>query len=301
MDGFPSPYYRRSDRRRAPWRVGRDQWGTGEAEPSIESGGGARIDYTVHGDGRSSSSVVLLAGFTAPPATSWRYQIPSLIQSGHRVIAVDLPGHGTAPAMLPGTTMQTRAVVHAFIEQLDLQGAAMIGGSMGGSTIWSYVDTYGTGRLRAAVVVDQTPRMLNAPEWAYGFYGYDQEKVDTFFADGIPATGHGTPPIWKRGMRLVRLLAAIGRVDRTLSPPELALLNDHAKRDWRSTLGASDLPCSSLPVPTASLGRQHTPQRPQHSHRMDRRPSSRAQATRRTWNDPPIRSTAVAEFLDSTS
>ncbi len=170
----------------------------GQEKQSLPSNlAGARIDYTVHGDGRSSSSVVLLAGFTAP-ATSWRYQIPSLIQSGHRVIAVDLPGHGTAPAMLPGTTMQTRAVVHAFIEQLDLQGAAMIGGSMGGSTIWSYVDTYGTGRLRAAVVVDQTPRMLNAPEWAYGFYGYDQEKVDTFFADGIPATGHGTPDLETR-------------------------------------------------------------------------------------------------------
>ena len=208
--------------------------------PSIESGG-ARIDYTVHGDGRSSSSVMLLAGFTAP-ATSWRYQIPSLTQAGHRVIAVDLPGHGTAPAMPHGTTMQTRAgLVHALIEQLDLRDAAMIGGSMGANTIWSYVDTYGTGRLRAAVVVDQTPRMLNAPEWAYGFYGYDQEKVDTFFANGVPSTGHGTP-IWNRGMRLVRLLAAMGRVDRSLSPPELALLNDHAKRDWCSTIRASDLP-----------------------------------------------------------
>ncbi|MFD9669694.1 alpha/beta fold hydrolase [Rhodococcus sp. NPDC059968] len=27
-----------------------------------------------------------------------------------------------------------------------------------------------------------------------------------------------------------------------LSPPELALLNDHAQRDWRSTIRSSDLP-----------------------------------------------------------
>ncbi|WP_370179235.1 alpha/beta fold hydrolase [Rhodococcus wratislaviensis] len=208
--------------------------------PSIEFDGD-RIDYTVHGDGGSSSCVILLAGFTAP-ATSWRYQIASLIQAGHCVIAVDLPGHGTAPAMPHGTTMQTRAeLVHVLIEKLDLQGAAIIGGSMGGNTIWSYIDTYGTVRLRAAVVVDQTPRMLNAPEWAYGFYGYDQDAVDTFFADGIPSTGHGTP-IWKRGMRLVRLLTAMGRVDRELSSPELALLNDHAKCDWRSTIRSCDLP-----------------------------------------------------------
>jgi len=185
MDGFPCPYYRRSDRRRAPWRVSRDQWGRGEAVPSIESGG-ARIDYTVHGDGRSSSSVMLLAGFTAP-ATSWRYQIPSLTQAGHRVIAVDLPGHGTAPAMPHGTTMQTRAgLVHALIEQLDLRDAAMIGGSMGANTIWSYVDTYGTGRLRAAVVVDQTPRMLNAPEWAYGSTATTRRRSTRSSRTGFP-------------------------------------------------------------------------------------------------------------------
>ncbi|MFC0453317.1 alpha/beta fold hydrolase [Rhodococcus jostii] len=208
--------------------------------PSIETGGG-RIDYTVYGDGRAASSVVLLAGFTAP-ATSWRYQIPSLIQAGHRVIGVDLPGHGPAPDLPHGTTMQTRAGhLHALMEELDLQGAVLIGGSTGGNTIWSYVDAHGTGRLAAAVVVDQTPRMLNTPDWTYGFYGYDGDTVDTFFADVIPATGHGTP-IWKRGMRLVRLLAAMGRVDRTLSPPELALLNDHAKRDWRPTIRSSDLP-----------------------------------------------------------
>jgi len=209
--------------------------------PSIESGE-ARIDYTVHGDGgRSSSNVILLAGFKAP-ATSWRYQIPSLIRAGHRVVAVDLPGHGTAPAMPHGTTMQTRADhVHALLDELDLRDAAMIGGSMGGNTIWSYVDTYGTGRLRAAVVVDQTPRMLNTPDWEYGFYGYDGDGVDTFFEDGIPSTGHGTP-IWKRGMRLVRFIAAMGRVDWKLSQPELALLNDHAKRDWRPAIRSSDLP-----------------------------------------------------------
>jgi pimeloyl-ACP methyl ester carboxylesterase len=208
--------------------------------PSIDTDEG-RIDFTEHGDGGSASTVILLAGFKAP-ATSWRYQIPSLIRAGHRVIPADLPGHGTAPDLPPGTTMQTRGrLVHALIEKLDLHRAALIGGSMGGNTIWSYVDAYGTGRLRAAVVVDQTPRMLNTPDWMYGFYGYEQDTVDTFFADGIPRTGHGTP-IWRRGMRLVRLLAAMGRMDGTLSSPELTLLNDHAKCDWRPTIRSSELP-----------------------------------------------------------
>lgn len=41
---------------------------------------------------------------------------------------------------------------------------------------------------------------------------------------------------------IVRLLAAMGRMDGTLSSPELTLLNDHAKRDRRPTIRSSELP-----------------------------------------------------------
>ncbi len=91
----------------------------------------------------------------------------------------------------------------------------LVGGSMGGNTIWSYVDQFTADRVRAIAIIDQTPKMLNTPDWPHGFYGYDASNIDTYFAEKIPDTGKGTP-VFKRGMRLVRMLSALKGVDRDL-------------------------------------------------------------------------------------
>lgn len=201
---------------------------------------GHGVEYTEHGD-PAGRPVVLLAGFKAP-ASSWRSQVPALVGAGHRVLAVDLPGHGAAGPLPAGTTMERRGRdLHAFLERLDLTGAVLVGGSMGGNTIWALASQYGAGRLGAAVVVDQTPKMLNTPDWPHGFYGYDARNADTYFAEGIPSTGHGTP-LWRRGVRLVRLLRGLRGADRALTPAELHLLNDHAARDWRDTVAGVEVP-----------------------------------------------------------
>ncbi|OZM74815.1 alpha/beta hydrolase [Amycolatopsis antarctica] len=206
----------------------------------ITADNGDPIDYREYGD-PGGRPVVLLAGFTAP-ATSWRYQLPALANAGHRVLAVDLPGHGTTGALPPGFTMRSRAAaVRVLLEELDLRDAVLVGGSMGGNTIWAYATTFGTDRLGAAVVIDQTPKMLNSPDWAHGFYGYDRSNADTYFAEGVPSTGHGTP-FWRRGMRLVRLLRTVRGGRRAFTPEELALLDDHAKRDWRDTIAGTAVP-----------------------------------------------------------
>ena len=43
------------------------------------------------------------------------------------------------------------------------------------------------------VAVDQTPKMVNTPDWPYGFYGLVPDNVGTFFAEGVPDTGRGRP------------------------------------------------------------------------------------------------------------
>ncbi len=199
-----------------------------------------RIEVTEHGvSGRPPA--VLLAGFSAP-ATSWRYQVPALVQAGLRVLTVDLPGHGTAGRVPPGTTMDTRARwVHELLDRLSLVDVVLLGGSMGASTAWAYLAAYGPDRVRAVVSVDQTPAMLNTADWPYGFYGYRPDNRDSYFATGIPATGHGTP-LWRRGARLARLLRAMQGAHRDLGPAELALLADHARRDWRPTVADTDVP-----------------------------------------------------------
>jgi non-heme chloroperoxidase len=210
--------------------------------PALSASDGLRLEYTVSGP-VEGPAVVLLAGFKAA-ATSWVYQQRALTDAGFRVFSVDLRGHGAAEKSAPGTTMARRGEdVHDVLTHLDLHSVALVGGSMGGNTIWAYLEQFGTERIGSIVIVDQTPKMLNSDEWKHGFYGYTEANRDTMFAAGIPSTGHGTP-IVRRGMRLVRLLRAMDlrKAERGYSPAELDVLGDHARKDWRPQIAAANVP-----------------------------------------------------------
>lgn len=207
---------------------------------SITADDGVRLDLGLDGD-PAGRPVVLVAGFKAA-ATSWLYQVPALVEAGHRVISADLRGHGTTDPLLSGVTMDRRGRdLSIVLEQFDLQNAVVVGGSMGANTIWARIAQDGTDRIGAIVTVDQTPRMVNSADWPYGFYGYDESNLESYFADGIPAVTHGTP-VWRRGMRLVRVLKAMKGGNFTITSPELEVLHDHAKRDWRAVIAECRVP-----------------------------------------------------------
>ncbi|MDY0910992.1 alpha/beta hydrolase [Microbacterium sp. CFBP9034] len=208
--------------------------------PSLTADDGVRLDYTESG-APGGRPVVLLAGFKAA-ATSWLYQTGPLADAGYRVLAVDLRGHGMSERPASGVDMARRGRdLRDVMTALDLHDAVLVGGSMGGNTVWSYLAQYGADRVGAIVIVDQTPKMLGTAEWTHGFYGYDESNIDTYFAERIPDTGMGTP-LARRGMRLIRLLKAMKGAERDLTPGELALLNDHAKADWRPVIAATEVP-----------------------------------------------------------
>jgi pimeloyl-ACP methyl ester carboxylesterase len=209
--------------------------------PTFRTDDGVRLHYLDEGAG---SPVVLIAGFRAP-ATSWLYQVPALVAAGHRVIALDRRSHGKSEDPAGGHTMERHGRdIANFLDGLDLPPAVLVGGSMGASTIWSYLAQSGTGRVRGVVSIDQTPKMLNTEDWPYGFYGYTEAERDTMFAAGIPNTGR-TPKRDAAATR--RMMKAFGGLigmfrSRKLSPHALSLLNDHAKADWRSVLDGVDVP-----------------------------------------------------------
>jgi non-heme chloroperoxidase len=211
--------------------------------PSITTTDAVRLDYTESGPA-SGRPIVLLAGFRAAAAT-WLFQVPELAAAGYRVISVDIRGHGGAEHPDFGHSMQRRGSdVHDVLEHLDLRDAVLVGQSMGGNTVWAYLDEFGPKRIAGVVIVDQTPKMLNTPDWQHGFYGYDATNADTYFAEGIPPTGHGTP-IWRRGRRLGRLLKALRSAQsepKQMSAGELELLSDHAHKDWRAAISRATVP-----------------------------------------------------------
>ena len=211
--------------------------------PTITSSDGVRLNYLEMGD-PTARPVVLVAGFKAS-ANSWRYQLKPLARAGYRVIAFDRRGHGASEIGEREHTMDRHgADIHDLLSRLELEDATIVGQSMGGNAIWALLAQFGTGGIRDIVIVDQTPKMLNTADWPYGFYDYDDANADTYFATGIPDPGRH--PVKSKGLvRISRVLKAMelpkgGRP--TFTPAELALLNDHAKRDWRPVLSEADRP-----------------------------------------------------------
>ena len=209
---------------------------------TITTSDGVRLSYLEGGD-PAGPTVVLIAGFRAP-ATSWYLQWDAL--RAYRVLSLDRRSHGGSEDPPTGHTMARHGEdLGDFLAALDLRDAVLVGGSMGASTIWSYLKAFGTDRVRAAVSVDQTPMMLNTDDWPYGFYGYDGANRDTYFGKGIPATGHKPK---RNAKTVVRMMKALGLspLDMVrgvpLSPTALALLHDHAVADWRSVVSGCDKP-----------------------------------------------------------
>ncbi len=88
------------------------------------------IHVEVHGHGRP---ILLIHGF-AGSAFSWRYWVPDL-KRDHRVILVDLKGHGSAPAPRDGrySPADQADLVYRHLVHEDLSDVTLVGHSMGGA------------------------------------------------------------------------------------------------------------------------------------------------------------------------
>lgn len=149
--------------------------------PTIESSDGTRLFYNDWGSGKP---VVLIHGW---PLNSqmWEYQAPVLAASGLRVIAYDRRGFGKSDQPWSGYDYDTLAAdLHAIMETLDLQGATLVGYSMGGGEVARYLSRYGTARVAKAVLLSAvTPFLLKTADHPDGA---DQSVFDKML-DGLAA------------------------------------------------------------------------------------------------------------------
>lgn len=128
---------------------------------------GVPMYYEDHGEG---SPVVLIHGWTMN-GTFWGQNVPAL-SGAHRVINVDLRGHGQSGKTDSGHTIaQYAADVHHLIRHLDLGETSLVGWSMGTAVILSYAEQFGTDLVSSTTLVDQSPRFLNGPDWDFPLFG----------------------------------------------------------------------------------------------------------------------------------
>ena len=106
------------------------------------------VSYRVAGDG---PPVVLLHGIGLDAASvSWRHAVPALAEE-FRVYAPDFPGHGDSDRPRVRYTHEFfLEVLESFLSTLDLEGAPLVGTSMGGGVALGYALEHGVERLALA-------------------------------------------------------------------------------------------------------------------------------------------------------
>jgi pimeloyl-ACP methyl ester carboxylesterase len=135
----------------------------------VTSADGVEIRYEVAGSG--SPAIVFVHGWSCD-RSYWRPQFEHFAKS-HRVVAVDLAGHGESARNRKDWTMAAFGEdLRAVLEALDLRGAALVGHSMGGPVILEAA-RLAPGRVAALVPVDtlaEVDRRMS-PEEREGFLG----------------------------------------------------------------------------------------------------------------------------------
>ncbi|MFD3502969.1 alpha/beta fold hydrolase [Streptomyces sp. NPDC058678] len=130
----------------------------------------------VHDYGGDGPQLVLLHGY-GRSLTDWDASAP-LLTAGHRVLAVDLPGHGRSPRISPWTIP---TVVRHIADTLDAHGvpeAVVVGHSLGGLVAVEYARANpDLARARAAVNLDgfwwgpEYPGAERVSEWVLASAG----------------------------------------------------------------------------------------------------------------------------------
>src|SRR4051794_16819244 len=134
---------------------------------------GRRLSYDIAG--RDDAPVVCITHSLASDGGSWAEQVPALLQSGFRVLRLDMRGHGGSDPVAGDYTMRALADdVASALDGLSIRQVHYIGLSIGGMIGQAFALAYGE-------------RLLSA-----------------MWCDTLPASPSGAAAIWDQRMRTVR-------------------------------------------------------------------------------------------------
>ncbi|MGB0468804.1 MAG: alpha/beta fold hydrolase [Pontibacterium sp.] len=129
---------------------------------------GTPIRYVSLGHGRP---LIFLHGWTAN-AREW-LPFGSALADQFRVFCWDARGHGdhSYPEMCDTHISTMAQDLQQLMDRYDLQDAILVGHSMGALTLWEYIRQFGTERLSAVCIIDQSPKLVTTENWQHGIYG----------------------------------------------------------------------------------------------------------------------------------
>ncbi|MXN67163.1 alpha/beta fold hydrolase [Stappia sp. GBMRC 2046] len=134
----------------------------------VRTNDGVRLSVIDIGHGQP---LLILPAWSNAAIEYWR-QIDDFARD-HRVIAVDMRGHGASEKCGHGYRVSRLAAdLDGLLRELDVTDAIVMGHSMGCSVIWAYIDLFGPGKLARLILVDQAATQLIQPWWS------QQERLD---------------------------------------------------------------------------------------------------------------------------
>jgi non-heme chloroperoxidase len=179
--------------------------------------------YEDHGSGLP---VVLIHGWPLN-GDAWEKQTAALLAAGHRVITYDRRGFGRSSKPGTGYNYDTFAAdLDVLLNTLNLTNVSLVGHSMGTGEITRYIGTFGTKRLRKAVLIGTLgPYLLKALD--------NPEGIDASVFSGIQAGIKADRPVAL--MEFLKNFYSVGGADGKLVSERVIQAN------WTVAIGASPI------------------------------------------------------------
>ncbi|TYL39131.1 alpha/beta hydrolase [Natronococcus pandeyae] len=134
----------------------------------IETPDGVPLYYEERGEGET---LLLVHGWTMNAEYWWQKNVETLADD-HYVVTVDLRGHGLSGKTDENHTLEEYARdIRHFVQSLEFDDVTAVGWSMGAAVLLTYLDQFGSDRLRAVGFVDQSPRLLSEENWEHPVFG----------------------------------------------------------------------------------------------------------------------------------
>lgn len=195
--------------------------------------------------------LVIMPAWSNAAVEHWRQIID--FARDHRVIAIDMRGHGESEKVAHGYRVcRLAAELRDVLTNLDLETAALMGHSMGCSVIWAYLDLFGDRRANRLILVDQAATQLIQPWWTAEerqAFGCRDTPEDLFAfcaglagADGDRFTSDLFLGPFTPAFDAVEAEVIVGDILKMRRRHAAALMLDHATRDWRDAIRRIALP-----------------------------------------------------------
>lgn len=193
-----------------------------------------RLNYHKYGKGQP---LVFIHGYSGYQEI-WTMQIDFFVNHGYQVITYDQRNHG-ASQFDPNLTDFNVLIrdLKELIIGLKLDQPILIGHSMGAAVVYGFIGKYAS-MIKAAVAVDESPKMIGTPDFPYGFMNATRINYKEKLAQlgKVRETLHGVAPKCRQAVKNARAQFPFNWEGNQ------KLLYGHVHEDWRQNLINATLP-----------------------------------------------------------